>query len=211
MAQLVSTPGTPVPVDPCPRCKKPLVDPHGLGWCKACGYCKSLEESGKKAETVPDPVPANAPQDTISATGWAISETPLWFWIMLVGVLVVVGATFAAGRWLPLTPFQRALFTTIQIGAGLGIAFLGQFIALMMLAPDETSLTFKDAVFPFYLYTLVFKHLPKTQFTIYFATWGTAAIVAAAIFIGGLGHWFTYLPGNHKGPAKQGQAAQSPK
>jgi len=30
---------------PCPRCGKPLTDAAGLGWCRACGYCRSLEEA----------------------------------------------------------------------------------------------------------------------------------------------------------------------
>ncbi|MBI1832293.1 MAG: hypothetical protein HYR84_12690 [Planctomycetes bacterium] len=210
MAQLVSTTATPSPsTGPCPRCQQPLIDPNGLGWCKACGYCRSLEESDQKH--LPEPEAQATAPNTLSATGSALGETPKWFWITLVGIGVVAGITFAIGQWLPLTPLQRALFTTIQIGAGLLMLFIGQFIALIMIASDETTLTFKDAVFPFHLYGLVFKRLPSTRITVFFAAWGIAAIVAAAVFIGGLGHWFTYIPGNQKGPAKQGQSVQLPR
>ena len=37
-----------------------------------------------------------------------------------------------------------------------------------------------------------------TRHTIYLGAWGLAAILAANIFIGGLLHWLTYLPGNKK-------------
>ena len=68
----------------------------------------------------------------------------------------------------------------------------------MRIAPEEASLSFVDAVFPFRLYGLVFKRLPKTAVTLYGGSWGIVTILSAVIFIGGLGHWFNYLPGNNK-------------
>ena len=31
----------------CPQCAAKLIDPNGLGWCRACGYCRSLEVERK--------------------------------------------------------------------------------------------------------------------------------------------------------------------
>lgn len=182
---------------PCPRCKKPLIDPKGLGWCKACGYCHSLAD-GDVATEAPTAKP-----NTITATGSAIGQTPTWFWVMLFGIALIAGATWAGGRFFPLSPLERALLTTGQIIASVALMFVGQFVALLKIAPEDSSLTFKDAVFPFRLYGLVFKRLPATKLTVYFCAWGITAILSAAICIGGLGHWFTYLPSSQKKQTNQ--------
>jgi hypothetical protein len=181
---------------PCPRCKKPLIDPNGLGWCKACGYCRSLAEGEAMAAQAPEMKPAAS--NSLAATGSAVGQTPAWFWVTLVGVLLVAGATFTCGRYLTFTPLQRALLASVQIGAGVAIMIVGQFIGLLRVAPEDATLSFKDALFPFRLYGLVFKRLPATRHTVYLGAWGIAAIVSAGIFIGGLQHWMTYLPGNQK-------------
>ena len=183
---------------PCPRCQKPLVDPHGLGWCKACGYCRSLVESETTNAKTPDAKPC--PQNAMTATGSAIGQTPTWFWVTLAGVILIVSATFLCGHYLnpKFTAFQKALLTTVQILVGVAMMLLGQFIGLLRIAPEDSTLSFKDAIFPFRLYGLVMKRLPSTRHTVYLGVWGIAAIVAANLFIGGLGHWITYLPGAQK-------------
>jgi hypothetical protein len=188
----------------CPRCQKPLFDPNGLGWCKACGYCRSIAESEAQASQTP----AAAAPTTLTATGSAIGQTATWVWVALVGMILVAGATFALASWLTLTPLQRALLTSVQIAAGFALMFAGQFIGLLRIAPDESTLSFKDAVFPFRLYGLIFKRLPSTRHTVYLGAWGLAAIVSAAVFIGGLGHWFTYLPGYQKNQTQKSKSAR---
>jgi hypothetical protein len=196
MNQLSSTAPQTTAATPCPRCKQPLVDPHGLGWCKACGYCRSLTESEAAGAQIPDA--KAAAQNSLTATGSAIGQTPIWFWVTLAGVVLVAGATFACGRYLTFTPLQRALLASVQIGAGFAIMIVGQFIGLLRIAPEDSALSFKDALFPMRLYGLVFKRLPATRHTLYLGAWGVAAILSAAVFIGGLQHWLTYLPGNQK-------------
>ncbi len=183
---------------PCPRCKLPLIDPDGLGWCKACGYCRSLEEgeqhAGKQEET-PRP-------NQLTATGDAIGQTPRWVWITLAGIVLVTLAALAGGRYLTLSPFARAALSGGSIVVGVALMFIGQLIALVKIAPEDSSVTILDAVFPFRLYGLILKRLPNTSFAIYLAAWSLAAIMATNIFIGGIGHWLTYLPGGPNSPQK---------
>src|SRR5687767_3050945 len=94
----------------CPRCKEPLFDPSGLGWCKKCGYCRSLGD--------PDTKSAAPAPNTLTATGSAIGQTPTWAWMTLIGIAIVAGVTFAGGRYLTLSPLERALLTTGQIILG---------------------------------------------------------------------------------------------
>jgi len=188
----------------CPRCQKPLFDPNGLGWCKACGYCRSLAESEAQAAQTP----AAAAPTTLTATSSAIRQTATWFWVALIGMILVAGATFALTSCLTLSPLQRALLTSVQIAAGVGLMFAGQFIGLLRIAPEESTLSFKDAVFPFRLYGLIFKRLPSTRHTVYLGAWGLAAIVSATVFIGGLGHWFTYMPGHQTNQTQKSKSGR---
>lgn len=188
MSQFISTSNVSIAAD-CPRCGKPLIDPQGLGWCKACGYCHSLAESEKKAASEPGSQPT-----TMSATGSAVAQLPAWMWIALAGVMIIVGSVIAFGRYVPLKPLDRALVTTVASAVGLLLMLLGQFVGLMRIAPEDPSLTFKDVVFPFRLYGIIFKRLPSTQFTLYLGVWALALIISVNVCVGGVGHWLTYLP-----------------
>src|SRR5258708_1030023 len=104
-------------VAPCPRSQKALFDPAGLGWCKACGYCRSVAESDTKVEQAP----VKAQPNTMTATSDAIGQMPKWFWVALIGVALIVGITFMIGHKSRMSPFDRALFATVQIGIGVAV------------------------------------------------------------------------------------------
>jgi hypothetical protein len=198
MSRISAAAKAPQPTSPpipgaCPRCQQPMIDPQGLGWCKACGYCRSLEEGEKKAASAPNAVP-----NQITATGAAIGQSPTWFWVTLIGLILIVGATAAGAHYLVLTPLERALLTSGQIIVGLAAMFLGQFIGLLRIAPEDSALGLKDAIFPFRLYALALKRLPRTRHTLYLGVWGAAAILSAVVFIGGVDYWFSYLKNKNK-------------
>src|SRR5262245_4884672 len=112
----------------CPHCREPLFDPGALGWCKKCGYCRSLGDSESKSDKAETP-------NTLTATGSAIGQTPMWVWVTFLGIGIVVAITFVGGRYLTLSPLERALLTTVQIFLGVAAMILGQFIGLMRIAP----------------------------------------------------------------------------
>lgn len=178
----------------CPKCGKPLTDAAGLGWCPACGYCRSLEEApkGEKKETPLSPLM----EPSTPAKQLSEREIPLWVLGLVLGMAFLAGVSYYAGKQLTALPFERALWTSLQIAGGIGILFLGQFVALVRIAPEDGKLGFKDAIIPFRLYGLIFKRLPQTRFSVWTLGWGLTAIVAALVFIGGLGHWFTYIKSN---------------
>jgi hypothetical protein len=186
----------------CPRCGKPLIDPTGLGWCKACGYCHSLgEEKTEKAEK-PASAPARPPLEPPRPPS---AGPPIYLFIILANVILLMAGAYAINRYVRLEPLQRALWTTLQIVAGVLLMFIGQFLGVLRLAPANPTLSFKDCFVPFHLYELVVKNLPSTRWTLYLGAWGLALIASALMFIGGLGHWFKYLPSSEKkwgqGPA----------
>jgi hypothetical protein len=179
------------PTHGCPRCGQPLVDPQGLGWCKACGYCQSLGTEPRRVKTTEAAAPR---KPTWLEAGKLIGWQPLWFWVAIFSVTVLALGTYLAFEKVHPRPLPRALWTTIQIGVGVAFVFLGQFLALLRLAPEETTLGFKDAIVPGQLYGLMFKHLPATRWPFYLCCWGLTLIITANVFVGGLNHWFQYLP-----------------
>jgi hypothetical protein len=192
--EVVMSQGTTTDSVPCPRCQAPLIDPAGICWCKECGFCRSLLECELKTVGSNQPTKHNE----ITATGEAIGQTPFWVWVMIVGMVAVIGGTWAAGHYLRLAPLHRAILTSAEILGSVAILLLVQFIALMKIAPDDPTLTFKDAVIPFRLYALIFKRLPKMSFTVFIAVWCLTAIISANVFVGGVTHWLTYLPDSKK-------------
>jgi hypothetical protein len=181
----------------CPRCQKPLIDPQGLGWCKGCGYCRSLEtETNNRLLAT-----ATAPSKGEILAG-AAGNIPLWFWILLIGAAVLAGISLVAGQLLPAgNVLPRALWASVQIGVGVALVFAGQLIAVIRVAPEDERISFKDAIVPTRLWALVFKRLPQLCGCLWVSVWGLALIVFAIVFVGGLGHWYAYLPGANNAQA----------
>jgi hypothetical protein len=181
---------------PCPRCQKPLTDPDGLGWCQACGFCQSLEE-GKSNVPLPEvPKPAVGPsQGGMFELLVLITRLPSWWWTLLTGMALFALVSYVTGKHVAMTTFERALWCTIQIGAGLAMILLAQFMALVCLAPEDEKLSTKDALLSGRLWQLVFQRMPRMRLPVWLAGWGLAVIVSAIFFVGGLSHWMDYLPG----------------
>src|SRR5262245_51545058 len=167
----------------CPRCQQPLIDPAGLGWCKACGYCRSLQAEQDNALLK---TPAGPSRGDVLAG--AARRIPHWFWLLTGGIGAVAVLSLAAGLLLPAgNCLPRALWTSIQIPVGLLLAFAVQLYAVVQIAPDDDRLSFKDALVPARLWGLVGKRLPQLSWCVCLASWGAALALCAVLFIGGLG------------------------
>jgi hypothetical protein len=181
-------------VTECPRCKSKLVDVAGLGWCPRCGYCHSLEQD---RAAVPLPTRAateNAKKPKSEDVILLLGKVPGWSWVMLAGAALLFLCTALIGYSQHLTPFGRCLWCTVQIAVGAVVLFLANFWALLCVAAEDETITAKDIFFPIRLWTLTCKRLPRTRAQLWLAAWGLAAILSAAVFVGGLGEWLKYLP-----------------
>jgi hypothetical protein len=90
----------------------------------------------------------------------------------------------------------------VQVGVGVVLIFVGQLIALVYVAPEDEKLSFKDAIVPTRLWTLVGKRLNRLYGCLWISVWGLATVVFAFVFIGGLQHWMSYLPNSNKNQPK---------
>jgi hypothetical protein len=179
----------------CPKCQAKLIDPSGLGWCRACGYCKSLEEDKNKvpAETTQ---PA-APQP--SALGFRefaqmLAKLPHWVRALLAGAAVIVAINLIPACLLAADTLPRAVVATTEIVIGLLVIFVAQTWALCVLAPDDDKLHFKDAIIPGRLWGVALRKLPGTRGQVWLAGWGLTCILSAVFVVGSLTHWLNYLP-----------------
>ena len=198
----------------CPKCKKALVDPAGLGWCSGCGYCKSLAEEpiAAAASSVRDEEQPLAPPPTPAAqSAPAMSKYgPIWLYVLVVVVAQAMGLSMLANRDLPPgATLERAMWCAGQIVVGILLLFLAQGWLLLQIAPEVATLSFKDAILPFKLWPLAVKRLPRNQLAVWIAGFGLTLVLGAFGFVGGLEHFLNYLPdsgkqaesGSHAAPA----------
>lgn len=189
--------------NPCPKCGKPLTDAAGLGWCPACGYCRSLEETPQVAKVKVQEAEAQTAPHSMREPPSEPSGPfliPIWLLCLVVGAIGIAVGSYFIGRNLAPNALPRALWTTCQIGGGVLVLLVGQFLALVRIAPFDEKLSFKDAVLPLRLYGQVIKRLPSMGFSLCTLGWGLTLIASALFFIGGLNHWFVYLKNNKDRP-----------
>jgi hypothetical protein len=181
-------------VTPCPKCQTPLIDPNGLGWCRSCGYCKSLEDDKARV-----PLANQPPAPQASALGLVefadiLAKLPRWVWVLLGGIAAIVVLNLPLARTLAEKPLPRAVCSTVEMFLGLLMIFVAQTWALCILAPGDDKLNFKDALLPGRLWGMTLRKLPAMHLQVWLASWGLACILAAVFVTGGQGHWLKYLP-----------------
>src|SRR4051794_37735147 len=88
-APAAAPPADAPPVEACPRCEKPLIDPARLGWCQACGYCRSLDEDRARLPLAPEANPTAAPV----APSMPAAPFPLWVIGLLVGIVALAAGS----------------------------------------------------------------------------------------------------------------------
>ncbi len=84
----------------CPRCRRPLMDPFGLGLCSACGYCHSLQGGRTPAdlrkETASASTALDTSDDTVTPQGGRRTMRPWLVSLSLSCASVLLGAFWLA-------------------------------------------------------------------------------------------------------------------
>lgn len=171
----------------CPRCRAPLIDPDSLALCPQCGWCRALEEAACLASPRAGQAERPALLGSIEFLE-LLCKLPAWIWGLLGGLTVAAVVAVAADSLLPARGLPRALWTTGQIGFGLGLVVAAQAWALVLLAPADDRLGARDLFLPGRLWNLTLKRLPATKGSVSLAAWGVA-LAAAAAWVGGLSYW----------------------
>lgn len=187
-------PPTPVPVPPpeveaipCPRCRAPLINPDSLALCPNCGWCRLLQEAAGLAGQPARPAERRS---VLGSTEFVMLlwRLPGWIWGLIGSLAAAAALAATANHLLPAHGLPRALWTSGQIGVGLGLLLTAQAWALVFLAPFDDRLGTRDLFLPGRLWNLTLKQLPATKGPVLLATCGLA-LATAATWVGGLAYW----------------------
>src|SRR5262249_49528423 len=151
------------PVFTCPRCDCKLIDPDGLGWCRNCGFCRSLEEDKNKAAVAPVALARRPSLLGLVDLVEILSYLPSWFWVLLGGMASVALLSLPPAFLLPPEGLERALWSTLQIAAGVIAILAAQGWALLAIAAEDERLSGKDLILSFRLWSLTLARLPRTH------------------------------------------------
>lgn len=184
--------------DTCPRCKGPLADPEGLGWCLGCGYCRATAEDGPKAPLTDMPGPRKPSPLGVVEFFMVLTMVPAWAWLLLAGIGGVVYVALLGVQGTTEDTRERALWCTAQIIGGVVLLVIAQLWALIRVAAIDDRLGARDAIIPFRLWNTSVKQLPKTAGPICLGTWALALIVTAFFVVGGLSYWLPKKPDGKK-------------
>jgi hypothetical protein len=157
----------------------------GQTFCRRCGFYPTLN-------TFVEVEPAACDETTEPAqpakSHWEVwkSLVPRWGWGLLAGVGVLLGISIAARFIVPAGP-ARAAWTYAQYGIGM-ITFLGAHIACYMFAiMQDSSLSVLDILLkPFAIWMITIRELPRTFKRVALGCWGQAAMLFAALVVGGV-------------------------
>jgi hypothetical protein len=180
------------PSVPCPRCGGRLSNPEGLGWCPACGYCRSLQENPDQA-AVGAPKAAHRPSPLgIVEFIEVVSKLPVWLWVLLGGTTIIVVISVAASCVLPEDSLGRALWSSIQLGVGFLGLFAAQVWAFLLIAPESEHLSAKDLIVSPRLWSMTCRRLPASQRQVWLGGWSVATMLSALFLVGGLSYWYQF-------------------
>ena len=176
----------------CPRCSAKLTNPEGLGWCPACGYCRSLEQDAGKAALA-----AASAARKPSALGFVeffelLGRLPRWLAILVGGITIVGMVSVAANIILPDDSLVRALWFSVQLGLGLIGLFAAQVWAFVLIAPQSDHLSAKDVILSARLWGMTCRRLPETQRQLWLGGWSMAAMLCAVCIVGGYSYWYQF-------------------
>ena len=180
---------------PCPKCGSKLINPESLGWCPKCGYCRSLEQDATnlplslqlQGKSAKKPSPLGVVEFWEMVVG-----LPRWLKVLVVGTIIAVLVSFLMNAVLPRETMSRAVWSTIQLVAGVVGLVAAQVWSVILIAPYEERVGPKDMFVPGKIWGFVFRRLPDMQKQLWLGTWSLSAGVCAVCLIGGLDFWYQY-------------------
>jgi hypothetical protein len=138
-----------------------------------------------------DPSSTPEPQSGSAASelALAVREIPSWGWFLVIGLGFIAAVSGIADYNLPEKSRERALWSAVQVIAGLA-AFLITGVAVSgRLKAMHHTLGLTDLLFPDRLWAHAVKNLPATRWYICTAVWTAMAVACGVFWVGGLTYW----------------------
>ncbi len=189
-------PGEPVGEAVCPKCGGKLINPDSLGWCMACGYCRSTaEESGGPLPVAPKPV-RKRQHSGLGAIEFfqVLTWLPRWFWLLVFGVVVVVHGAIFLSMQLPAEGRERAVWSVTLIVAAFTTLMVAQLWAVFLIGSQDERLGARDVLIPFRLWGSTIRRLPASCYPVCLGVWAVTLLICACTVVGGLSYWIPKAP-----------------
>jgi serine/threonine protein kinase len=151
----------------CPRCGARRSASGLASWCLACGYY---------------PEPEKPPEPEREMGGWI----PGWVWVLMLGMVVVLGLSIAAPYLLPSGTANRAWWSLGELSVGLVLTLVGAIWAFIKSLPHRAEYSIFQLIDPTRLIEYTFRALPETRRPVWLGTWGLTAILCSAFIVGEL-------------------------
>jgi hypothetical protein len=201
----VESPHAPVvnPSHYCPRCGGLLKFPETIGACMVCGYSRVQPVGGRVSpQTLTPGLRPGSTSETLETFRW-MSKLPGWFWVLLMGSVVIIGGGILANWWLPHTASggahprltARTMISTITLALAIPGILITQVWVLFCVALKDARVEFLDAINPIRAWGLAISRLPATRHPLCSACWCWSAVLTALFLVGGMDYW---MPSKHK-------------
>ena len=177
----------PLKADPdrnCPRCHTILTDPHGIGLCPRCGFCRSLAVEGVAVLAAAGRKQRWAP--VFRGLRHALHVAPAALVAVCLAFVAVVPLAYLADQRLAPGSRERALWSAGNVLAGLLLLLSGQAWAITLLKQMKERVSWGDLLSPLQLWGLTLRRLPATAWPVGLGGSGALTVLAAVVWVGGL-------------------------
>ena len=170
----------------CPRCGGHLLEPTGITWCPACGYCPILEKPTPRSNPAGPRTPSKL---GVTEFFKVVGNTPEWLGRSLVGVFAAVTVSLVAHLLLIETAHDRALWGLWQLLVGLALVAGAHVLAFRQVTLNEIRACSRGNGALTGLWRATLDRLPETRWPVNLLSWGASLILCSVVIIGGLGWW----------------------
>jgi hypothetical protein len=176
----------------CPRCHTVLTDPHGIGLCPRCGFCRSLSAEGVAVLAATGKVRPWSP--AIPGLQHALKAAPAALIAVAVAFVAVVPLAYVADQRFPVGSRARAIWSAGSLICGTLLLLAGEAWALTLLKRMKERVQWGDLLSPLQVWAMTLRRLPTTAWPVGLGGSGLLAVLAAVIWVGGLSYWFRLTP-----------------
>jgi hypothetical protein len=176
----------------CPRCHALLTDPHGIGLCPRCGYCRSLHLEGVAVLAAAGKLRLCPP--VLPGLRHSLRVAPAALLAVSVAFVAVVPLAYLADQRYPLGSRARAVWSAGSLLCGVLLLLAGQAWAIALLKRMNERINWGDLLSPLQVWGLAVRRLPTTAWPIGLGGSGFLAVLAAVVWVGGLTYWISLSP-----------------
>jgi hypothetical protein len=170
-----------------------------------CGYSRVKPVAGSVSQqTLTPALRPGSSSETLETFRW-LFKLPGWFWVLLLGCVVIIGGGILANWWFPAAVSgegsrgprltSRTMISTITLAIAVPGILATQMWILFCVALKDARVEFLDAMNPIRAWALAIGRLPATRHPLCSACWCWSAVLTAFLLVGGMDYW---MPGKHK-------------